>query len=299
MKKCFNVAFMLLVFGFFQNSYSQESDLSTKVEYTYFPQTDSDNSFRRFRARVNFPFKLAERAYLIPGVEYRNVNLKYGDDAPFPVNNLDRFESFTIRLTYTFGLPKDWRFAARGGVKMASNFERSDIISDDIIYEGTIAFIKDRGPEEVDLPWRLVFGIVYSTKSGRPFPLPVVNYFKTINEKWQYTVGVPTSKLTYLFNKKNRLTAFARLDGFYANVQEPLAFENQYGETKYAEDITMTVVLGGLGYEHYFTEHLLIFGYAGYTILNDIRLRNANKDDIYTINDTNSFYSRIGIEFKL
>lgn len=299
MTNYFKVALLLLAIGTSGIIHSQESDLSTKVEYTYFPQTDSDNSFRRFRARVNYPFKLAERAYLIPGIEYRNVNLKYGDDAPFLTNNLDRFESFTARLTYTFGLKKDWRFAARGGIKLASNFSGSGIISDDVIYTGGVYLIKDRGPNEVDLPWRIVFGIRYSTQSGRPFPLPVINYFKTINEKWEYTLGVPKTKLTYLFNEKNRLTAFAELDGFYANVQEPIGFQNVNGEMKYAEDITMTVVLGGFGYEHYFTKHLLIFGYAGYTILNDIRLRNADKDDIYTINDSNSFYSRVGIEFKL
>lgn len=278
---------------------AQETDLSTKVEYTYFPQNDSENSFRRFRARINYPIQLGERSYLIPGVEYRNVELKYDDNAPFLTKNLERFQSFTARMTYTFGLKNDWRFAVRAGVQMTSNFADLHFVPEDVIYIGGVYLIKDRSKEEVDLPWRIVFGIRYSTKSGRPFPLPVINYFRTINEHWEYTLGVPKTKLTYLFDRKNRLIAFAELDGFYANIRNPISFTNENGDLKHAEDITMTVVLGGLGYEHYFTKHILIFAYAGYTILNDIRLRNKDKEDVYTINDRNSFYSRIGIEFKL
>lgn len=296
MKYCLSILILVVFFALSANVHAQESDLSTKIEYTYFPQSDSDNSFRRFRARLNYPIELAERMYLIPGIEYRNVELKYDDKASFNTRNLERFQSFTARLTYTFGMKNDWRFAVRGGVMLASNFAGSDIIADDLIYTGGVYFIKDKSEEEVDLPWRLVFGIRYSTKSGRPFPLPVINYFRTINEHWQYTLGVPSTKLSYLFNDSNRLVAFGKLDGFYANIQKPIPIGNK--DTKQADDITMTVVLAGLGYEHYFTEHLLIFGYAGYTIYNDIRLRNANKDDIYTINDKNSFYGRVGMEFK-
>ena len=288
---------LFFIFGIF-GLHAQESDLSTKIEYAYFPQESSDNSFRKFRARLNYPIKLGERAYLIPGVEYKNVELQFNDNVSFAVQDLDRFQSYSFQLAYTFGLKNDWRFVAKGGVMAASNFSSSKIISDDLIYTGGVYFIKDKSEKEADLPWRIVFGIHYSTQTGKPFPLPIVNYFKTINEKWQYTLGVPITKLTYFFNKKNALVGFAQLDGFYANIQDPLVFEIN-GQEKIASDVTMTVVLGGFGYEHYFTERLLIFGYAGYTIYNDIRLRNDDKDEIYNINDKNSFYGRIGLEFKI
>src|SRR5690606_28488317 len=93
----------ILFFGINFSLFAQEDDLSTKIEYTYFPQTDSDNSFRRFRARINIPLKLGGREHLLPGYEYRNVELQYGDTAPFEIANLDRFQSHTLRLTYTFG----------------------------------------------------------------------------------------------------------------------------------------------------------------------------------------------------
>ena len=74
---------------------AQTSDLA-RIEYTYFPQSDSDNSFRRFRALINAPIKVKEGSYLVIGAEYRNVNLVYEDLTPFPTRDLERFQSFFI-----------------------------------------------------------------------------------------------------------------------------------------------------------------------------------------------------------
>lgn len=52
----------------------------------------------------------------------------------------------------------------------------------------------------------------------------------------------------------------------------------------------MTIVMGGFGYEHFFTEHFLFYGYATHGIYTDYRLRNDDRDKIYTINDKNPCY---------
>lgn len=291
-----------LVFAFLFSSagdlQAQSTDLA-RIEYTYFPQSDSDNSFRRFRTFVNFPIEVGkEGSYLVPGVEYENINFKFEDATPFEKGGeLDRFQSFTLSLGYTFKMQNDWRFAATAGGMLASNFEEGKALKDDFLYTGSVFFIKDKtGEEEAFKPWRLILGLHYSTTSGYPFPLPVVNYYREISPKWSYSAGVPKSNLKYSFNAKHHLQAFATLDGFYANVQEnrTLATTGQV-----AENISMTIVLGGIGYEYNFTKHLVYYLYAGHTLMNDIRLRDDNKDDVYIINDTNTFYGRSGLKFKI
>ena len=89
------------------------------------------------------------------------------------------------------------------------------------------------------------------------------------------------------------MQTFVTLDNFFVNIQG-----NKMVNGKLAENISQTLVLGGLGYEHYFTEHLLYYGYAGYSISNDYRLRNNDGDNIYTIDDKSTFYFRTGIKFK-
>jgi len=275
---------------------AQITDLA-RLEYTYFPQSDSDNSFRRFRVFANVPLELKEGVYLVPGVEYRNVNLKYKDQAPFDITNLDRFQSFRATLGYTFPMKNDWRFGATVGAIVASNFSKDNFESDDLLYTGAVYFIKSR--KDAVKPNRLILGLQYSTTAGRPFPLPIVNYFRRFDTNWSYTLGVPKTNLKYYIGDKSILQSFVTLDGFFANLQENRPTVVSDGTTKNADNISMTVVLAGLGYEYKITDHLFYYIYAGYTLANDIRLRDDNQDDIFTVNDANTFYARSGIKFKI
>ncbi|WP_037374010.1 DUF6268 family outer membrane beta-barrel protein [Salinimicrobium xinjiangense] len=293
---CF-LFFALVIFSS-GNIQAQSTDLG-RIEYTYFPQSDSDNSFRRFRTFINFPIQVGrEGSYLVPGIEYENINFKYKDLSPFSnMEELDRYQSFQLSLGYTFPLNNDWRFAASAGGMLASNFEEGKAIKDDLLYTGSLFFIKDKtGEAEAAKPWRLILGLHYSTTSGFPFPLPVINYYREISPKWSYSAGVPKSNLKYSFNEKHHLQAFATLDGFFANIQENRLLPSN---GKIAENISMTIVLAGLGYEYNFTKHLVYYLYAGHTLMNDIRLRDANKDDVYVINKVNTFYGRSGLKFKI
>lgn len=281
-------------------TYSQSTDLA-RIEYTYFPQSDSDNSFRRFRSFVNFPIKLNEKgAYLIPGIEYENTNLKYQDNAMFNTRELEHFQSMEFTLGYTYSMSEQWRFGAQGGAKVASNFERGDILNDDVIYTGAVYFIKTTEDERYEEPVRLILGLAYSTTSGIPFPLPVINYYKRFSSDWSYSLGIPKTNLKYYINDKNSLQAFATLDGFFANIQRNFDVNPMNtSQEDIADNISMTIVLAGLGYEYNFTKHLSFYLYTGHTLLNNIRLRDENLDKVYIINETNSFYGRGGLKFSI
>lgn len=295
MNKIIQVLVLLLIGTF--SAQAQLTDLA-KIEFTYFPQKDSDNSLRRFKGGFTFPIKMGnEDTYLLPSIEYENIHFKYHDPTPFEKGeDLDRYQSFTIGLGYTYKMNEDWRLGIQGGVMLASNFEKGTIVSDDLLYTGLIAFIKDKGAEEVEKPWRLILGLHYSTTSGWPFPLPVVNYYREYAPKWSYTIGVPKSNWKYDITPKHAVQAFVTLDGFFANIQDNRQLMNS---DKMAENLSMTIVLGGIGYEYSFTKHLVYYLYAGHTIRNDIRLRDDNRDDIMDVNKENTFYGRSGIKIKI
>lgn len=300
MSRCSKGILVLLIAVFSEMASAQSTDLA-RIEYTYFPQSASDNSFRRFRTFVNFPIKLNEKgAYFIPGIEYRNTNLKYNDPSVFETYELDRFQSFAVNLAYTFEINELWRFGVGGGVMAASNFETEKVINEDIIYTGAVVFIRTKEDERFVDPIRLILGLSYSTTSGIPFPLPVVNYFKRFDPNWSYTAGVPKTNLQYYINEKNTIQAFVTLDGFFANIQNNfMAPANENSAGGLAENISMTIVLAGLGYEYNFTDNFSLFLYGGHTLVNNIRLRDSNLDKVYTINETNSFYGRTGLKFSI
>lgn len=275
---------------------AQNTDLA-RLEFTYFPQESSDNSFRRIRSFINFPIKLKNGNYLLPGVEYRNINLKFNDPAPFDTDDLDRFQSLEARLAYIHKIDDNWRFAAELGTQAASNFSTNDLFADDLLLIASGLFIHKKDDDRSIKKRRIVFGLRYSTTTGFPFPLPIFILNKRVNQHISYNLGVPKTSLKYHFNKRSSLQSFLTLDGFYANVQEEIPVASDQG-AQVAEDIRMTVILAGLGYQYKFTDELMFYAYSGYTILNDIRLRNSDRDDIFTINENNSFYARTGIKFK-
>ncbi|MDT0556761.1 DUF6268 family outer membrane beta-barrel protein [Patiriisocius hiemis] len=278
-------------------SLGQTTDLA-RIEYTYAPQSSSDNSFRRFRTFLNFPIPIAEDDYLVAGIEYRNINILLKDDLPFNNEGFERYQSFKFTVGYTAKMKNDWRYAIKAETIIASDFSRR-INGDDFIYGGSLFFIKDRtGGDEVKnvkKPWRIILGATYGTNAGRPFPLPIINYFRKMHPNWSYTLGVPKTNLKYYITDKHILQGFVTLDGFFANIQEDINLPNN----KAGSTISMTTVLSGMGYEYLFTKNLLFYFYGGHTLINDIRLRNDNADDVLTLNDANTFYLRSGIKFKI
>ena len=93
--------FIIVVFFAFAKANAQGTDLF-RAEYTYFPQRNSDNSFRRFRTFVNIPLKVKEGTYFVPFLEYRNVHFLIRDNTLFKEFGTDRYESYEVSMGILF-----------------------------------------------------------------------------------------------------------------------------------------------------------------------------------------------------
>lgn len=278
----------LLFFGVMSTSFSQTTDLF-RLEYSYIPNSN-ENTIQRFRTLAQVPIPLKEN-YLVVGLDYRYLRLDF-NDVPFTTEDLGSTQRLEGTLGYVYKYNDDWRFAIRAGVRVASNLN-GPMVSDDWLYLVSAYAIKDKldDPKSAN-NYRLIVGLIYTTTPGRNYPLPFINYHVE-HENWSYSLGVPKTNVHYYLSDKHRIQGFATLDNFFANIQQ-----NKVIDGKVAENISMTNVLVGLGYEYYFTDHLLYYGYVAHSVLNDYRLRNNEREDIYVIEDKNSLYFRTGIRFK-
>ncbi|GAA4277748.1 DUF6268 family outer membrane beta-barrel protein [Aquimarina mytili] len=279
---------------------AQDTDLA-RIEYAYIPQANSENVYSRFRISANYPIKMnKDGTYLVIATQYRYNSLQIGDELIFDEGgDLNAFQTLGLELGYTFKMKNNWRFGTKIGSQISSNFEASGIESDDFRYSVSLYFVKSYKNKNAPKTSRLIMGLRYATPASINFPLPIINYFKRFHPSWSYSVGTPKTSIKYFFNEKNTLQAFVGLDRFYGNLQNNRAFIDENGEVKVAENASMLNIMGALGYEYYFTEHLLFYTYAGYTLSNEIRLRDANQENVYTINEKNTFYFRSGIKLKI
>ncbi len=272
---------------------AQSSDLF-RIEYLNIPNNNSENSINRFRTFFQLPLEFKKDNYIVVGGEYRYIDLGL-HDVPFSTEDLKSVQRIEASLGYLYSSSGAWIYAIKAAMRLQSNFE-TKLTSDDYIYVGNIYAIKDRTKNREDggKPDRLIIGLQYSTTPGRNYPLPILNYYREFHPDWTYTLGVPKTNVRYKFDYVNHVQAFLTLDNFFANIQG-----NKMVNGRVAENISMTTILGGLGYEHYFTDHIMYYGYAAYTISNDYRLRDNEREDIYTIDDKGTFYFRTGIKIKI
>jgi len=245
------------------------------------------------RALFNYPIKIKNDNYLIVGAEYNRILLNLRENYPFDRSTLSALNIIDLNIGYTFRTSEYWRIGLKINPRIASTLN-STITKDDVFLNGGVFLIHDRTKADIKRPYRLVFGVTYNTTAGIPFPLPFINYFRRVNQNWSFSAGIPKSNLKYYFTDLSTLQLFAGIDGYFANLQEPFMVNGQE-----VNNISLSVIVGGLGYEYGFTDHLFGYIYSGYTFrLNNI-LRNSERDEIFKINQRNAFYLRTGIKFKI
>ena len=284
---------VISMFLSFQVTTAQLTDLA-RLEYSFIPQSKSEDQYTRLRALLNYPIELKNDSYLIVGAEYNRILLNLEDSYPFETSSLNKIHVIDLNLGYTFKWNENWRFGVKFNPRIASTLSKA-LNSDDYFMNGGVFVLNDRTKDEsLKRPYRLILGLTYNATTGIPFPLPFVSYFREVNEQWSFNLGVPKSNIKYTFNKENNLQAFVGLDGYLAHLQEPTTIN---GEN--VDHISLSVAIGGLGYEYCFTKHLVAYMYTGYTFrLNNV-LRNKNRDEVFKLDDVNAFYLRTGLKFKI
>ena len=284
---------VLCFFFVFQFSIAQLTDIA-RLEYSFIPQSKSEDQYTRLRALLNYPIEVKNDAYFIIGAEYNRIFLNLEENYPFDTSVLDRIHIIDLNIGYTFKWNEKWRLGVKFNPRIASTLTKS-LSADDYFLNGGVFLINDRTKDEsLKRSYRLIVGLTYNATVGLPFPLPFVSYYREINEKWSFNAGIPKSNLKYTFNKRNNLQAFVGLDGYLAHMQDAVVINEQN-----IDHISLSVAIGGFGYEYCFTKHLVAYMYTGYTLrLNNV-LRNKSKDEVLKLSDLNTFYLRTGLKFKI
>ena len=284
---------VFIVFFCFQFATAQLTDLA-RLEYSFIPKSNSEDQYTRLRLLLNYPIEVKEDTYFIIGAEYNRIILNLEDDYPFDTTLLETINIIDLNLGYTFKTSEKWRLGFKINPRIASTLTQK-ITMDDFFINGGVFAINDRTKDESSKkPYRLILGLTYNASLGVPFPLPFINYYRRVNNKWSFSAGVPKSNIKHHFNKKNIIQAFVSLDGYFAHLQRPSMVIG-----KQVNNISLSVAVGGAGYEYCFTKHLVAYAYAGYTFrLNNV-LRDKDRNEVFKLDDINAFYFRSGIKFKI
>ncbi len=289
-KHTYSLRISLFVFGilYFHASDAQLTDLE-RLEHSFIPSSRSEDQYTRLRLSANYPIKTGKNSYFIIGVEYARILLNLQEEYPFDRSRLDALNIVDLNLSYTFKTSENWRVGVNVAPSIATTWNQNHT-GDDFFINGGVFFINDRTKAtDIRRPYRLIFGATFNATTGIPFPfpLPFLSYYRRVNDKWSYNAGIPKSNIKYYFSEKSQLQTFVSLDGYFANLQRPIIIDGQT-----ANNISLSVFVGGLGYEYFLTKHLVAYLYSGYTFrLNNV-LRTKGRDEVFRLNQRNAFYLR-------
>ena len=283
---------VLLALCWGQKGRAQSTDIF-RAEYLNIPENDTGIKTQRYKALFNLPIKLNEKKdYLVVGMEYNRFDMGYGQEFSFDKRELNRFHIVDLNLGLITPWNQNWNLVAILTPRVASNFVHGAEVGD-FFMNASAAFWKESpdGPR----PFRIILGLTYNSTTGLPVPLPLLSYYRKFHPDWSFSVGVPRSDLKYYLGKKHVLEMALFLDGYFVNLQNHIPMSD--GQS--ASRISMTSLIGTLGYQYRVSEKMTLFVMGGKTFYQEGKLRNDERGEVFLLNDKANFYIRTGFKIGI
>lgn len=287
--------FIYLVCLFTQLSVGQINEL-IKIDYSSLSSDQDKFTFSRKRFSVNYPFKLNDENYLISGINYNRIdaNLNITGLSENFTSDMTQFRQYEFNTAFIHKINKYKKLIAQLTPGLSSNFSENKIYKEDIVFTVGLGVIIDKREETIKKPYRLILGATFSGASGIPYPLPFVSYYRRLSKHWEYNLGVPKTNYKYLFrNGNSKIVFLTRLEGFNSSIQNNITYNN-----KKTNRFRATLVVGGIGYEHFFTKHIVLYSTFNSVLIDRVRL-NYNREEIKKIEVNNAYFFKAGIKFQI
>ncbi len=283
MKKQFYIISILLVS--FKGYAQFERDLFS-FNYTLAPIGNDDLDFSKTETRFTIPIKL-KKGILLNSVGFNHYQFNYGN-VKVNTEDLDEFYRINYGLTYRYPMSDKWNISARGGFTIASNLTEN-ITSEDLLFNGGVTMMRKGSKSQ------LMFGLVYSTFTGKPRIHPFIRYTQKVNKKISYSIGFPNTFIKYAFNDQHSLKTNLGLNGFYANLGNPVGIDLNNKANK------ASFTSGSLGLEHnyWMNDFWAVTFKVGYTLYNKYELKDSANNTVYEFNTDSKPYFSTGLIFNL
>lgn len=270
---------------------AQSTDLA-RIEFTSLPQGPSEVDSERYRALINVPIKVGQEDYFVLGGDYSLIDFTSENTLPFDDSELRTLHVIDFNMGFVGRLNDNWRYIWFLTPRVASNLVDPLKLSDMLI-NATFSLWKER--QDLEKPFRLIVGLSYNSTTGIPVPLPLVSYQKRFHPNWTYTLGIPKSQLRHFINERHLLDVALFLDGYFVNIQNEIRLPG--GER--ADAISLSAVVGSLGYQWKWNDYLSFYVQLGHTIRQKGILRDADRNDVFIINREESLYFRSGFKVSI
>ncbi|WP_459212383.1 DUF6268 family outer membrane beta-barrel protein [Aquimarina rhabdastrellae] len=288
MKKLLVILIVIMIGG---ESFGQFSRDLLHVEHTYSANEESLD-YNATDVKINLPLKLG-KGFLINTIGFNQSILTYNQEHDFNTSEIDRFYQINYSLGYSYPLNKGWGITARLSSGISSNLGGS-LESEDVLITGGVYASKRWGTLKSGS--NLTFGLAYVTLSGKPGVIPFINFRHIINEQISYGLGFPNTFVKYRLNKKHDFTVGLKTQGFYGNITGNNA---PTIDGIVAEKAQFRNFAANLKYTYGLTDLWKLDFNAGYSIHNEYKLLDIDKNEIYDFDLDSRLFFSVGVSYDI
>jgi len=283
--------FAALLLLFVYTGYTQDMTNSIKYDYSTIHNNGSTSVNKHF-AEINYVQGLKNDT-LVYTAGISAYNVSYDMAAPVTTNNLQHITALKLGITYLHNLGNSWKGMATFTPQVVSNFKSTGIQD---VYPGFfIGARKTIGGSKASV---LTFGGGYNGYFGKYLFMPVANYYKKLNEKLSFNVGIPSTDVTYKITTQHVVKAIAFADAFYSKLRGENFMYSTPNVGLKLKAIEMLTLNGGLEYNYISAQNWIGTLRAGYSFYNKLTLNDSHNND-HDINFNNNMYLSVGFKYNL
>jgi len=143
----------------------------------------------------------------------------------------------------------------------------------------------------LSLKTKIVLGAGRTSIFGSPKFTPIIAFDYKMNEKANFRIGFPDSKVSYSNNERNRFSLTNSFNGNFYHL-------DQINNENKAEKAVLSQMTSALEYERNVSNNWFLNFKAGYDFNKKYNLLDRNNHKVYDYNTGNGYVLGIGIKYK-
>ena len=244
--------------------------------------TDKIN-FSEINIAVFYQKKLGTKSKIANTLEYSNLKVNYEFNPYNFYADQDKFNQVQDKFEYSSEIAEKTRWQL--SVVPTANFQ-SKLDFSDVTVLGSLEI-----SQQLSSKFDVIVGAGRTSIFGAPKFTPIVAFDYKMNEKTDFKIGFPDSRISYSNNDRNKFSLTNSFNGNFYHLDEKNVDNN-------AEKAVLSQMTSALEYERNVAANWFLNFKAGYDFNKKYNLLDSNDHKIYDYNSGNGYVLGIGIKYK-
>ncbi|MDQ6527906.1 DUF6268 family outer membrane beta-barrel protein [Flavobacterium sp. LHD-85] len=240
-------------------------------------------NFSETNIAVFYQKKLGAKSKIANTLEYSNLKVNYEFNAYNMYADEDKFNQVQNKFEYSSEITEKTKWQL--SIIPTANFQ-SKLDFSDVTLLGSLEI-----SQQLSSKLNIIIGAGRTSIFGAPKFTPIVVFDYKMNDKTNFKIGFPDSRISYSNNDRNKFSLTNSFNGSFYHLDKKNTDSN-------AEKAVLSQMTSALEYERNVGSNWFLNFKAGYDFDKKYNLIDSSNHKIYDYNSGNGYVLGIGIKYK-